>query len=165
VRVALDTNILIFLLRGEPKPAARKIADVLAEYDRRGQLLISPFVWSELELLLDKGKLEAFLKDNRILVDWELVPEIWTTASAAFRHYLENRLRRGSLYYCASCGAEIQVACPACGKVQSFPRHILPDFFIAAHALHQADLFLTADKGIPRKYFPELNVLNPLELL
>ncbi|HAA88995.1 MAG TPA: hypothetical protein DCE07_00165 [Peptococcaceae bacterium] len=165
MRVALDTNILISLLRGEPKPSARKIADVLTEYDCRGQLLISPFVWSELELLLDKGKLEAFLKDNRILVDWELVPEIWSTAAAAFRQYLENRRRSGSLYYCAACGAEIQVNCPACGKVQGFPRHILPDFFIGAHALHQADLFLTADKGIPRKYFPNLKVLNPLELL
>jgi len=50
--------------------------------------LISPFVWSELELLIDKRKLEAFLKDNRILVDWELVPEVWSTAAAAFRQYL-----------------------------------------------------------------------------
>ncbi len=31
MRVALDTNILISLLRGEPKPSARKIADVLTE--------------------------------------------------------------------------------------------------------------------------------------
>lgn len=50
--------------------------------------MISPFVWSELELLLDKRKLEAFLKDNRILVDWELVPEVWSTAAAAIRQYL-----------------------------------------------------------------------------
>lgn len=50
--------------------------------------MISPFVWSELELLIDKRKLEAFLKDNRILVDWELVPEVWSTAAAAFRQYL-----------------------------------------------------------------------------
>lgn len=164
MRFALDTNVLIFLLRGEPKSSAQKIADVLAEYDRRGQLLISPFVWSELELLLEKGKLEVFLKDNRILVDWELVPEVWSTASFAFRQYLEHRRRSGSLYYCATCGAEIQVVCPACHRVQGFPRHVLPDFFIAAHALHQADLFLTADQGIPLKYFPGLKVLNPLEL-
>lgn len=115
--------------------------------------------------LLDKRKLEAFLKDNRILVDWELVPQIWSTATAAFRQYLENRRRSGSLYYCAACGAKIQVNCPRCGKAQGCLRHILPDFFIGAHALHQADLFLTADKGIPRKYFPNLKVLNPLELL
>lgn len=164
MRVALDTNILIFLLRGEPKNSAEKIAETLVEYDGRGQLLISPFVWSELELFLDKEKLRVFLKDNRILVDWELVPEVWSTASLAFRRYLENRRRNGSLYHCATCGGEIQVRCPFCSQVQSFPRHILPDFLIAAHALHQADLFLTADRGIPGKYFPELKVFNPLGL-
>lgn len=163
MRIALDTNILIVLLRGEPEAPAQKVADMLAEYDRRGQLSVSPFVWSELKLLLDERKLESFLKDNRILVDWEPVPEIWSTAAAAFRQYLENRRRSGSLYYCAACGGEVPVRCPGCGKVQGFPRHILPDFLIGAHALHRANLFLTADQGIPRKYFPALKILNPLE--
>jgi len=80
-----------------------------------------------------------------------------------FCQYLENRRRSGSLYYCAVCGAEVPVRCPECGKVQGFPRHILPDFLIGAHALHRANLFLTADLGIPRNYFPALKILNPLE--
>lgn len=57
MRIAPDTNILIILLRGEPEAPAQKVADMLAEYDRRGQLSISPFVWSELKLLLDEKKL------------------------------------------------------------------------------------------------------------
>lgn len=28
-------------------------------------------VWAELKLLLDEIKLESFIKDNRILVDWD----------------------------------------------------------------------------------------------
>ncbi|MBT9173913.1 MAG: hypothetical protein DDT21_02320 [Syntrophomonadaceae bacterium] len=163
MQIALDTNILIVLLRGKPEAPAQKVADILAECDRRGQLSISPYVWSELKLLLDERKLESFLIDNRILVDWEPMPEIWSTAAAAFRQYLENRRRSGSLYYCATCGTEVPVRCPECGKAQGFPRHILPDFLIGAHALHRANIFLTADLGIPRKYFPSLNILNPLE--
>lgn len=165
MRTALDTNILIWVLRGKPEAEARKIADGLVEYDSRGQLLISPFVWAELTLLLDQNKLETFLKENRILVDWELFPQIWSTSASVFRQYLDNRRRSGSLYHCDACGYQIQVSCPSCGKIQGFPRHILPDFLICAHALHQADLFLTVDKGIPRKYFPDLKVLNPLEPL
>lgn len=163
LQIALDTNILIILLRGEPKPSALKVADLLAEYDLRGQLSISPFVWSEIKLLLDEKKLDSFLKNNRILIDWEFTPEIWSTAAAAFRQYLENRRRSGSLYYCAACGAVVPVRCPECSKIQGFPRHILPDFLIGAHALHRANILLTADLGIPQKYYPALKILNPLE--
>jgi len=34
MQIALDTNILIVLLRGKPEAPAQKVADMLAEYDR-----------------------------------------------------------------------------------------------------------------------------------
>lgn len=35
------------------------------------------------------------------------------------------------------------------------------DFLIGAHALHRADILLSADAGIPPKYFPALRLVNP----
>ena len=54
---------------------------------------------------------------------------------------------------------------PQCNTPVGFPRHILPDFPIGAHALCRANLLLTADEGIAQKYFPALNVVNPLTFL
>lgn len=162
MRTAIDTNILIVLLRGQPALQAQHVAEVIAAHDRLGQLCISPLVWSELTVLLDKDKINTFLKDNRIQVDWELGPEIWSTASAAFRKYHANRRRSGSLYFCSFCGGEVRMECPECNKRLGFPRHILPDFLISAHALHRAGLLITADRGIPQRYFTDLKVLNPL---
>lgn len=163
MRVAVDTNLLIILLRGKPTEKAQLIADALIAFDRQGQLIICPLVWAELKVLISETKLTAFLKDVRIAVDWELTPVVWSTATEAFARYLQRRRQGGSLYHCSGCGSEITVRCPSCNRIQGFPRHILPDFLIGAHALHRANLLLTSDKGIPVKYFPALRVVNPLE--
>lgn len=162
MRTAIDTNLLITLLRGKPADQAELVAQALIEYDGQGQLLISPLVWAELKVLISAKKLDTFLKDSRILVDWEQPEEVWSAAAEAFARYLENRRGGGTVQHC-TCGKEISVICPACGKALGFPRHILPDFLVAAHALYRADLLLTADKGIPQRYFPALRVENPLE--
>lgn len=163
MRVAVDTNVLIPLLRGRPEEEAVRAADALVEYDQQGQLVICPLVWSELGVLIEEKKLRAFLVDNRIRVDWELPLEVWSEAADAFAQYLKNRRKDGSAYYCAGCGSKIDVKCLQCGALQGFPRHIMPDFIISAHALRRADVLITADKGIPRRYFPALKVFNPLD--
>lgn len=162
MQTAIDTNLLIILLRGKPREHAQLVAEALVEYDRQGRLVICPAVWAELRVLISEQKLTPFFKDNRIVIDWEVTPEVWSSAAAAFARYLKNRRQSGSLYYC-TCGQEISLTCPQCGRLQGFPRHILPDFYIGAHALHRANLLLTADKGIPGRYFPGLKVINPLD--
>ncbi|RPF47036.1 hypothetical protein EDD75_1307 [Thermodesulfitimonas autotrophica] len=162
MQTAVDTNLLIILLRGKPAAQAQLVAETLLEYDRQGRLVICPAVWAELRVLISEQKLTSFLKDNRIVIDWEVPPDVWAAAAEAFAWYLQRRRSAGALYYCA-CGQEISPACPQCGRPQGFPRHILPDFLIGAHALHRANLLLTADKGIPGRYFPELKVINPLD--
>lgn len=163
MQTAVDTNLLSVLLRGKPANQAQLVAEVLIEHDRQGRLVICPAVWAELRVLISEQKLNSFLKDNRIAVDWELTPAVWAAAAEAFARYLQRRRQSGSLYYCSACGMEISVSCPQCGRIQGFPRHILSDFLIGAHALHRANLLLTADEGILQRYFPALKVANPLE--
>ncbi len=38
---------------------------------------------------------------------------------------------------------------------------VAPDFLVGAHALHQADRLLTRDRGFYRRYFHDLQVLDP----
>ncbi len=38
---------------------------------------------------------------------------------------------------------------------------VAPDFLVGAHALHQADRLLTRDRGFYRRYFEDLEILDP----
>jgi len=47
--------------------------------------------------------------------------------------------------------------CPQCGYELETKEHLLSDFYIGGFALARCDAILTRDRGIYRKYFPELN--------
>lgn len=38
---------------------------------------------------------------------------------------------------------------------------VAPDFLVGAHALHQADRLLTRDRGFYRRYFEDLEIIDP----
>ncbi len=40
-------------------------------------------------------------------------------------------------------------------------QHMIPDFLVGAHALHQSDQLASADRGFLRRYFPRLKIIAP----
>ena len=43
----------------------------------------------------------------------------------------------------------------------SVREHLIPDFLIGAHALLQAEILLSRDRGFYRQYFSKLRVIDP----
>ncbi|MEW6446782.1 MAG: hypothetical protein AB1426_01615 [Bacillota bacterium] len=54
MQTAIDTNLLIILLRGKPREHAQLVAEALVEYDRQGRLVTYPAVWAELRVLISE---------------------------------------------------------------------------------------------------------------
>jgi len=49
-----------------------------------------------------------------------------------------------------------RIQCPQCGQLLDMKEHFLSDFYIGGYALTKCDAIITRDRGIYRKYFPEL---------
>ena len=47
---------------------------------------------------------------------------------------------------------------------ESAREHLIPDFLVGAHALFQADVLLTRDRGFYRRYFSKLKLLDPSKI-
>ena len=48
--------------------------------------------------------------------------------------------------------------CQHCGKYLFFQEHFLSDFYIGGFAMVKCDAILTRDRGIYKKYFPEVKI-------
>jgi predicted nucleic acid-binding protein len=140
VSLALDTNILVYVLIGDPDisgPARR----ALQESGQSGQgLTISPPVYAELLAvpMIGKTAIDEFLREAKILVDWISHERCWVNAGVAYAAYALRRKRQ---------------------KVGP-PRRLLADFIIGAHAMELGSI-LTADPKFYRTNFPELRVITP----
>ena len=102
----------------------------------QGVIVLCPVVYAEMlaNPVMSAPKLQDFLSQTRIIVNFELTPEVWQEAGTRFGIYAERRRRSG--------GGE--------------PRRLLADFLVGAHALLQADRLLTFDQGRYRLDFSEL---------
>jgi predicted nucleic acid-binding protein len=80
------------------------------------------------------GELESI----GIRVDKAVSDEVWTLAGKAFREYALRRKK----------------------TIGDFPRRILPDFLIGAHALSSEAQFLTLDERTYRIAFPNLKLVS-----
>ena len=128
---ALDTSVLLDVLVNDPRHADRSEALLFQVY-QQGSLIISPAVYAELvPQAWHRDELDGWLQQVRIKVVPFTADHAYTAgvAHAAYRK--------------------------AGGKRQ----RILADFLIGAHAFHEANQFLTRDRGFYRRYFSGLTIL------
>ncbi|HET7703829.1 MAG TPA: type II toxin-antitoxin system VapC family toxin [Candidatus Limnocylindrales bacterium] len=130
---AVDSNVLIDVLGADPTFGLRSKA-ALSRCRAEGVLVACEIVWSEvIAAFPDVRATEAALA--RLSIDFTA-----TGAPAA-----------------ASAGTAWRAYRQAGG-----PRErLVPDFLVAAHAVHHADRLLTRDRGFHRRAFAELEILDP----
>jgi predicted nucleic acid-binding protein len=137
MRTALDTNILFPIWSAAPSAPA--IADQLSKVRAEGALVISAPVFVELSAVpgLNVQTVRRALAETSIAIDFELEEDVWMLAAGSFAAYAIRRRRSGGGY----------------------PKRLLPDFVIAAHALLKADRLMTRDASRYSQDFPTLRLL------
>jgi hypothetical protein len=151
---AIDTNILLDILIPDAEYAQRS-KELIDAYHEKGQLMICEIVYSELASQFPSDiELKSFLNETYIrLVNSN--ESVLVLAGEKWKHYTKSRSDK---LQCPSCGKKVSVHCPKCRKGISFRQHIISDFIIGAHALVNADILLTRDRGFYRTYFPDLKI-------
>ena len=153
---AVDTNIFLDLLIPNAHFVDASKAKLEKAHDEGG-LIICEVVWAELaSQFAEQTAIEAFLRDTGI----RRVPateDALFTAGLAWKTY---RKRREDGWRCAACSrVQREVQCDQCGARLRGRQHIVSDFLIGAHALHQADRLLSRDRGFYATYFGELTLI------
>lgn len=132
-KVAVDSSVIFAILKGEADASAW-VELLIQERTAGTQLVACDVVWAEVSTLFpDPAKMNATMEKLEISLD----PIMRNSAFAAgeiFRKYRDNGGPR---------------------------EHLIPDFLIGAHASHQADAIMAADRGYLRKYFADLTRLGP----
>ncbi len=139
MRVCVDTTILIDILKDEFRP----FQDKLYEAMEKNENLVAPsVVYGELmpQFKGDEKEATDFLADHKI----DIEPLDKQSVAAASRGWIKYLPRKQ------------KVKCPHCGQSVPGRAHFLSDFLIGGYASVRCDAILTRDRGIYRKYFPDL---------
>ena len=144
MKICVDTVVLIDVLKDEFRPSQERLYAALAAKET----LIAPaVVFAELmpQFNGDARVVASFLNAHTVKIialDLEAV----SIAGERRMAYLKRKSK---------------AKCPNCGYRLSTEEHFLPDFYIGGFALAKCDAILTRDRGIYRKYFPELQNYEP----
>lgn len=134
---SIDTNVLIDLLQADTT-ASQIASAALTKASAAGPLCICGAVFSE--LLGFPGRtveeLIELFNDLKIVIEWDVKKPDWQDAGVAFQSYVHRRRANGV----------------------SYPRRILTDFLIGAHASVRGYTLLTQDKRIYAASFPGLRI-------
>jgi predicted nucleic acid-binding protein len=130
----LDSNILSAIWSDETR--AELILQHLQKAKQIGAVVLSPIAYSELHAhpRMSPHLLLQRLDEASIQVDFDLNESVWAEAGKRYATYAERKRR-------------------ATGE---FPKRLLADFVVGAHALLHADRLMTTDVRRYRTYFPEL---------
>ena len=138
---AVDTNILIDIL--EPDPVfGLSSKEALKRCLKDGAVVACEVVWAEVAV--------AYAEAEEVLVD--------TLKQMGIQF---SPIDLEAALMAARCWAEYLRQGPKRGR----KRRIAADFLIGGHALIQCDRLLTRDKGFYRKYFKDLEAINPSKML
>ena len=151
---AIDTNILLDILIPDAE-YARSSKELIDAYHEKGQTMTCEIVYSELASQFTSAiELKSFLDETHIrLVNSN--ESVLVLAGEKWKQYARSRSDK---FQCPSCGKKVSIRCPECRKDISFRQHIISDFIIGAHALVNADILLTRDRGFYRTYFKDLKI-------
>jgi len=137
VITAVDTSVLLDLLLQDPSFGIRS-EEALRRASKDEALIICDVVYAELAgLFPNQAALEAFLRETGIQLK-PFRPEILWKAGESWRRFCLDRPRQAMV-----------------------ARRILADFLIGAHAMLQAEQFLTRDKDFYRTVFAGLRLASP----
>jgi predicted nucleic acid-binding protein len=158
---AVDSNIVLDVLAG-PTEVAERSAALLERVSKREALIVCSLVWAELAAVRDGEEVDRVLDLLRIKVDWSMGRDVMQHATSAWRLYRQERLKGGPTFICPHCQVNAgEWRCPHCGEALPPPRHLLADFLIGGHAEAHEIALITRDRGIYRRYFSSLTVVQP----
>ncbi len=134
MRTALDSNVISSIWSYEE--SAPQLLEQLDKALGWGSLVLCPVVYAELHGYpgISREKINAFLAETRIAIDWRMDEEVWALAGERFAEYAGRRRK----------------------QKHAAPKRLLADFIIGAHAQLRADRLLTLDQKRYRHDFPEL---------
>lgn len=153
---AVDTNILLDILipNEEHMKGSKRLLETHLE---KGRLVICEIVYAELSSQFISGdELDSFLSETGIRLTGSNEKSL-CLAGERWRKYSKNRNRAMN---CPQCSKQLRLSCPHCRTIISIRQRVLSDFIIGAHALVQAGILLSRDRGIYKTYFSDLKVLN-----
>jgi len=139
MRVCIDTTVLIDILKDEFRDYQELLYSALSS----NEMLVAPtVVYAELMLQFDGDtkNVDIFLKDHKV----NLEPLDLKSVALSGKRWMKYLKRKS------------KIKCPECKHQLNIKEHVLSDFYIGGFALAHCDAILTRDRGIYKKYFPDL---------
>lgn len=129
---AVDSSALIAILKAEP--TADAWISILNNASQQGPLVICNTVAAEISALFaSSDEWVEFCDSFHLHLVADTPASCWEAGQRFARYRRSGGLRE----------------------------HLIPDFQVAAHALHHADRLATSDRGFHRNHFSDLTVLRP----